>query len=32
MYARDRVAALVEQDPTFKAEVENIARAIKREP
>ncbi|HET9231192.1 MAG TPA: DnaA/Hda family protein [Vitreimonas sp.] len=32
MYARDRVAALVEQDPAFKAEVENIARAIKREP
>jgi chromosomal replication initiator protein len=32
MYARDRVAALVEQDPTFKAEVETIARAIKREP
>jgi chromosomal replication initiator protein len=32
MYARDRVAALVEQDPAFKAEVESIARAIKREP
>ncbi len=32
MYARDRVAALVEQDAAFKAEVESIARAIKREP
>jgi chromosomal replication initiator protein len=32
MYARDRVAQLVEQDPAFKAEVETIARAIKREP
>ncbi len=32
MYARDRVAALVEQDPSFKAEVEGIARAIRREP
>jgi chromosomal replication initiator protein len=32
MYARDRVAALVEQDAAFKAEVENIARTIKREP
>jgi chromosomal replication initiator protein len=32
MYARDRVAALVEQDPAFKAEIESIMRAIKREP
>ncbi|PZO56208.1 MAG: hypothetical protein DCF16_00490 [Alphaproteobacteria bacterium] len=32
MYARDRIAALVEQDVTFKAEIENIARAIRREP
>jgi chromosomal replication initiator protein len=32
MYARDRVAALVEQDAAFKAGVENIARTIKREP
>jgi chromosomal replication initiator protein len=32
MYARDRIAQLVEQDPAFKAEIENIARAIRREP
>jgi chromosomal replication initiator protein len=32
MYARDRVAALMEQDAAFKAEVENVARAIRREP
>lgn len=32
MYARDRVAALIEQDAAFKAEVENVARAIRREP
>ncbi len=32
MYARDRIAALVEQDPNFKAEIEGIARAIRREP
>jgi chromosomal replication initiator protein len=32
MYARDRVAALVEQDAGFRAEVETIARAIRREP
>ncbi|MBX9747396.1 MAG: AAA family ATPase [Hyphomonadaceae bacterium] len=32
MYARDRIAALVEQDVAFKAEIENIARAIRREP
>jgi chromosomal replication initiator protein len=32
MYARDRIAALVEQDPNFKAEIENVARAIRREP
>ncbi|HJS80464.1 MAG TPA: DnaA/Hda family protein [Vitreimonas sp.] len=32
MYARDRVQALVEQDAAFKAEIEGIMRAIKREP
>ena len=32
MYARDRIAALVEQDVTFRGEIENIARAIRREP
>ncbi len=32
MYARDRIAALVEQDVAFKAEMETIARAIRREP
>lgn len=32
MYARDRVAALIEQDAAFKAEVDNIVRAIRREP
>ena len=32
MYARDRIAQLMEQDPAFKAEIENIARAIRREP
>lgn len=32
MYARDRIAQLMEQDPAFKAEVETIARAIRREP
>ena len=32
MYARDRIAQLVEQDPTTKAEIENLARAIRREP
>jgi chromosomal replication initiator protein len=32
MYARDRVAALMEQDAAFKAEIESIARAIRREP
>jgi chromosomal replication initiator protein len=32
MYARDRIAQLVEQDPAFKAEIEAIARAIRREP
>jgi chromosomal replication initiator protein len=32
MYARDRVAALVEQDAAFRAEIEGIARAIRREP
>jgi chromosomal replication initiator protein len=32
MYARDRIAALLEQDAGFKAEIEGIARAIRREP
>jgi chromosomal replication initiator protein len=32
MYARDRIAALVEQDANVRAEIENIARAIRREP
>lgn len=32
MYARDRVASLVEQDPAFRAEVETLGRAIRREP
>jgi len=32
MYARDRIAALAEQDPNLKAELENVARAIRREP
>ena len=32
MYARDRVATLMEQDANFKAEVENVGRAIRREP
>lgn len=32
MYARDRIAALVEQDPAVKAEIEGIARAVRREP
>jgi chromosomal replication initiator protein len=32
MYARDRIAALVEQDPVVKAEIENVMRAIRREP
>jgi len=32
MYARDRIAALVEQDANFKAEIEALARAIRREP
>lgn len=32
MYARDRIAALVEQDVAFRGEIENIARAIRREP
>lgn len=31
MYARDRIAALVEQDPAVKAEIEGIARVIRRE-
>jgi chromosomal replication initiator protein len=32
MYARDRIAAMVEQDATFKAEIEGVARAVRREP
>lgn len=32
MYARDRIAELVERDPNVKAEIEGIARAIRREP
>lgn len=32
MYARDRIAALAETDPTMKAELEGIARAVRREP
>ncbi len=32
MYARDRIAAMVEQDPAFRAEIENVARAVRREP
>jgi chromosomal replication initiator protein len=32
MYARDRIAALAEQDPNLKAELDGVARAIRREP
>ncbi len=32
MYARDRIAQLSEQDPAFKVELENLARAVRREP
>ncbi len=32
MYARDRVAQLMEQDPAFRAELDNLARLIRREP
>lgn len=32
MYARDRIAALAETDANLKAELEGIARAIRREP
>ena len=32
MYARDRIAALAEQDVNLKTELEGIARAIRREP
>ncbi|MFZ2029459.1 MAG: DnaA/Hda family protein [Vitreimonas sp.] len=32
MYARDRIADLVEKDPTVKAEIEGLTRAIRREP
>lgn len=32
MYARDRIEALAETDPNLKAELETVARAIRREP
>lgn len=32
MYARDRIAEMAEADPVFKAEIEAIMRAVKREP
>ncbi|MGD9814688.1 MAG: DnaA/Hda family protein [Hyphomonadaceae bacterium] len=32
MYARDRIGALVEQDANFRAEIEGIMRAVRREP
>jgi len=32
MYARDKVQDLMDQDPNLKAEVEGIARAVRREP
>lgn len=32
MYARDRIAALAETDANLKAELETVARAIRREP
>jgi hypothetical protein len=32
MYARDRIATLSEQDANLKAELEGIARAVRREP
>lgn len=32
MYARDRIAALSETDPNLKAELEGVARAVRREP
>lgn len=32
MYARDRIAALMETDPKLKAEIEGLARAVRREP
>ncbi len=32
MYARDRIAQMGEQDAAFKAELEGIARTIRREP
>lgn len=31
MYARERIAQMAEQDPLFKAEIENIIRDVKRE-
>jgi len=32
MYARDRIAALVDQDPVVRGEIENLMRVIRREP
>jgi chromosomal replication initiator protein len=32
MYARDRIASLMDQDLNLRAEIENVARAIRREP
>ena len=32
MYARDRIAEQVEKDQGFAAEMENLIRAIRREP
>ncbi len=32
MYARDRIAQMIKQDPNLSAELEGIARAIRREP
>ncbi len=32
MYARDRIGAMMEKDPAYKAEIEAIARAVRREP
>ena len=32
MYARDRIAELVEKDAAVKAEIEGLMRAIRREP
>lgn len=32
MYARDRIAAMIAEDPNFNAEVEAVMRAVRREP